>query len=86
MTNKYFSNPTLVTAAQTAVNALEGAGRAYEDVVEVLWDALIEAETEDGFPTELEDAYRLPTRPNNVPRFSEGIASPRYYTKYMKDE
>ena len=76
MTNKYFSNPNLVTAAQTAVNALEGAGRAYEDVVEVLWDALIEAETEDGFPT----------RPNNVPRFSEGIASPRYYTKYMKDK
>ena len=86
MTNKYFSNPNLINAAQTAVNALEGAGRAYEDVVEILHSAVIEAETEDGFPTELEDAYRLPTRPNNVPRFSEGIASPRYYTKYMKDE
>lgn len=63
MTNKYFSNPNLVTAAQTAVNALEGAGRAYEDVVEVLWDALIEAETEDGFPA--------PMNPVNVTKYLE---------------
>ncbi len=47
MTNKYFSNPNLINAALTAVNALENAGRAYEDVVEVLWNAVIEAETED---------------------------------------
>ena len=82
--SNYFSNPNLINAARLAVNALDGAGRAYEDVVEALWDAVIEAETEDGFPTELEDAYRLPTRSNNVPRFNKGISPPRYYTKYME--
>ena len=46
MTNNYFSNPNLITAAKPAVEALQKAGRSYEDIVESLQNAVIEAEKE----------------------------------------
>ena len=44
--SNYFSNPSLITAAKTAVEALQKAGRSYEDIVESLQNAVIEAENE----------------------------------------
>ncbi|HAE75748.1 MAG TPA: hypothetical protein DCG52_05080 [Alphaproteobacteria bacterium] len=46
MTNNYFSNPNLIAAAKFAAESLVGLGRAYEDVVESLQDAVIETEKE----------------------------------------